>query len=188
MKSVLKKIVPPIVLVLLILAFAQSMQPKPVKKAIPTPTPVVVKEIKFTPEQLTQYYHVYTNPYVLAIRKALNGYLDRTMAGITIPSDVVVKSAKSSDGSLEGLDSFSKDYYKSKFIVYTIVDSVTGGKAINIIFQDKPDRIFFTWVYKLADGTYELRGFAQNNEFTSQDIKNINIEYKTLIADKQHSL
>ena len=169
----------------------------------PTPTPTVsgstegeIAELEFTPEQLEGYYKVYSNPFVLHVRKALNGYLDGTNDGILSPETAIkaqtlegafpgngIENAKSTPA---GLDSFSKDYYRSKFIVMAIDDGITGGKIINIIFQDKPDKLFNAWVYKGED--FELRGFWQNMNFTSEEMRKTVIQYKRFIEDKEHAL
>lgn len=62
-----------------------------------------------------------------------------------------------------GLESFDKIYYKSKFIIYAAADNEFGGVQANIVFVDKPDTVFWTWVYRLGgDGEYSLRGFCKN--------------------------
>ena len=152
-----------------------------------TPPASGIEELKFTEEELKWYYSSYKNPYVLHIRKALNGYLSGTNEGMDTP-DLVIKADTSDDGTVGGLSSFGNDYYKSKFIVFAINDSVTGGKTINIVFQDKPDKLFNAWVYKLADGTYDLRGFWQNKEFTPEKMKDINIQFREYMEDKEHAL
>jgi len=150
--------------------------------------PTQVEELKLTPEQLKQYYQTYEDPFVLHIRKALTGYLNGTNEGISAP-EVVIKSNKLDDGPA-GLDSFDKNYYKSKFIVYAINDALAGGKMINIIFQDKPDKLFNAWVYRLADadGNYDLRGFWENTAFNEGKMATIRIIYKKYLEDKKHAL
>ena len=145
-----------------------------------------VQEISFTPEQLQQYYATYQDPYVIALRTALNGYLDGTNKGMDSPQ-LVIKSSKR-DGYLDGFSSFSKDYYKGRFIVYAIGDSAAGGKDIAIIFQDKPDMLFRAWVYQLANGRYDLRGFSQDLSYTSEKMLEIQKEYKSLLTERNHSL
>ena len=159
----------------------------PVADVTSTPQANEPEELKFTEEELKGYYSSYKNPFVLHIRKALNGYLSGTNEGIDMP-DLVIKADISEDGTIGGLSSFSSDYYKSKFIVFAINDSVIGGKMINIVFQDKPDKLFNAWVYKLAGGSYDFRGFWQNKEFTPDKMKNINIQFKAYLEDKKHAL
>jgi len=146
-----------------------------------------VKPAEFTQEQLEKYYETYEDPYVKHIRVALNGYLDGTMEGIG-SVDTVVKEKTNADGSVSGLDAYSKDYYKSKFVVVLSSPSVAGGKEINIIFQDKPDKIFWTWVYAKESDVYELRGFSENIGIQGDKLRDTLIIYKNVIEDKEHSL
>ncbi len=178
-----------IALIMLLIAFSFSagyfLKPA-TKTTIPTAQIKTIKEITFTTEQLEQYYATYQDPYVIALRTALNGYLDGTNNGIENPQIVIESSRR--DGYIDGLSSFSNDYYKSKFIVYAIGNSVVGGKQIAIIFQDKPDKLFNALVYKLADGVYDLRGFSQNLSYTPEKMKNIGIQYKVKLTDTKHAL
>lgn len=150
------------------------------------PTPTNVEPAVFTQTQLNDYYQTMKNPFVLHIRKALNGYLNGTNVGIDSPELVIEKDEI--NGSPAGLSSFDKDYYKSKFIVYMISDSMAGGKFVRIIFQDKPDKLFIAWVYKLAGGEYDFRGFSQDSSFTEEKMKEIQIIFKTVLEDKIHSI
>ena len=151
----------------------------------------LVEEVKPTPIEMTeeqeqQYYQIYENPYVIHIRTAIDGYLDGTNEGIHSPA-VVVESKQEKDGSLSGLDSF-KDYIEGKFIVLAINDGAMGGKIINIMFQDKPDKIFWTWVYKEVPENYDLRGFKENLNFSPDQIETTQILFKNYLEDKEHSL
>ncbi|MDD4902844.1 MAG: hypothetical protein PHE24_07000, partial [Patescibacteria group bacterium] len=96
------------------------------------------------PGDLQAYYNVYQAPSVLHLRKALNSYLDGTNIGM---EGRAVIEKRIIEGSLTGLDSFDKTYYKSKFIVLAIDPYDYGGELVTIIFQDKPDKIFQAWVY-----------------------------------------
>lgn len=145
-----------------------------------------VEELEFTQEQLEQYYAVYQNPYVVHLREALNGYLNGTNQGIESP-ELVLPQQKINDANA-GLESFSKDYYQSKFIVFAVNSSIAGGKEIAIIFQDKPDKLFNAWVYQLADNTYDLRGFGKNKTFTPDKMVVISKQYARLLNDKEHAL
>ncbi|MCL4354058.1 hypothetical protein M1349_01135 [Patescibacteria group bacterium] len=137
-------------------------------------------------ENIQTYYDVYKNPFVLYLRKAINAYTnnDSLAANLTISA---VRKEKM-DGVISGLDSFDRNYYKSKFVVLTINDSVSGGKDIQILFQDKPDRIFYAWVYKLSNGDYELRGFNSKENFDREALDKVVSEQRSLILDKKHSL
>jgi hypothetical protein len=99
---------------------------------------------------------VYNNPYIKHIRVALNGYLDGSNLGTeeSFPLGITENC---------GLDKFDRSYYKSKFIVFNAEDSKYGGLQTWIVFVDKPDALFWTWVYNLGwdNKTYSLRGFCK---------------------------
>jgi len=146
-----------------------------------------IPEETFSDDQLKSYYASYNNPYVVHVRKALDGYSTGTNVGMDIPEAVMEKRI---DGNMVfGLSAFDKDYYKSKFIVWQIDDHAGGGKDITLIFQDKPDRIFHAWVYQLGDesGEYDLRGFWEDEE-SSKGIKILLKAYGKYIMDKTHNL
>lgn len=134
----------------------------------------------------SNYYKVYDNPYVIYLRKSFNAYLNNDINSVSISTTAIEKNIK--DGIINGLDSFDKSYYKSKFVVITINDSLAGGKDIQIIFQDKPDRIFYAWVYQLSDGNYELRGFNSKENIDKNEMDKIIETYRSYIFDGNHSL
>lgn len=148
--------------------------------------PATVSSQSGTPNNLEKYYAVYSNPYVIHLRKSLNGYLDGSNYGMDAPDFVIRKS--STETTLDGLSSFSQDYYKSKFIVMYIDNSVVGGKFISIIFQDKPDKMFTAWVYKLGDGTYDFRSFGQDLRYDSEKMAELRKQYSEFLIDKENSL
>ena len=136
-------------------------------------------------QELENYFQVYKNPFVLYLRKALNAYLANDSSNIGISSTAVKENNRK--GVISGLDSFDKIYYKSKFVVLTINNSLFGGKDIQILFQEKPDRIFYVWVYKLTEDKYELRGFSSKESFNTQQMKEVIKNYEPYIFDKKHS-
>jgi len=136
--------------------------------------------------ELTQYYKVYESPYVIHLRKALNAYLEGKNTSVNTATQAI--SAETVNDIINGLDSFDRSYYKSKFIVLTVDDNVAGGKYIKILFQEKPDRIFNAWVYQLSNGSYELRTFGSEKNQDPDKMKFIQKEFKTNIEDTVHSL
>ena len=142
--------------------------------------PIVMNE-----EELVQYYQAYKDPYVIHLRKSIDGYLNGTNYGMDNPD--IVYELEMDDGRISGVEPF-KEYLESKFIVISIDDGLFGGKIINIMFQDKPDQIFWTWVYKKADGEYDLRGFTNNVNFDETQIKEFQILFKNYLEDKEHAL
>ncbi len=168
---------------LLLVSYHSKVDSSNLRKIASSPT---VTPLSFSPEQLATYYKSYQDPYVIHIRTALNGYLDGSDTGIDSPN-LVIESTKTAV-LISGLSSFSKDYYKSKFIVMAINPALSGGENISIIFQDKPDKLFDVWVYKLAGGAFDLRSFGQDTSYTPEKMANLQIEYKEALSDKQHSL
>jgi len=130
-------------------------------------------EAQFTHEQLEEYYLVYKNSDVKYLRTLFDSYLHR------------------SDGSAQErqiLDKWDKAYFRSKFIVMSRDDNTFGGTFIAILFQDRPDKVFMTWVYPEGENkrlTLRRLGAA---DFSEEDIRRINIRYKKLIEDKVHAM
>jgi hypothetical protein len=149
---------------------------KPLKKEVKTPPPSKkgIKEAVFTKEQLEKYYHVYKNPFVKHLRRALNIFLEgKKEAEVAFGPDTEKYS----------------EYLKGKFIVLTINRALGGGCDMLIIFQDKPDKVFYAWVYKLAGeegkDEYELRTFKEYDKVNAGDVVK---QYRKFIEDKEHSL
>ena len=137
-------------------------------------------------EAVEGYYRIYQNPMVIYVRTALNAYLQGDPQK-TIPDIAKVKSED--EKYTYGLDSFDKKYYQSKFVVILKDDNTLGGgNYFTIMFQDKPDKFFTTWIYQLADKTYEMRGFWSLKKQSAEDIKKVNTEFKQFLIDKEHSM
>lgn len=100
---------------------------------------------------------IYASPYIQHIRLAINAYLNGSNTGIEGPA-----LGDASDPEC-GLTNFDKSYYKSKFVIIEAEDNDYGGVAAYIVFADKPDSIFWAWVYQLGGdgGEYSLRGFCR---------------------------
>ena len=83
------------------------------------------------------------------------------MAG-NIGAEEVIALEESSKSDKCGLGIVDKSYYESKFLLYGAADNDYGGVQAYIVFIDKPDTIFWAWVYRLGgDGEYSLRGFCK---------------------------
>ena len=102
---------------------------------------------------------IYNNPYIKHIRTAFNGYLDGSNTGTEKAFRTMTLDSPGQEKC--GLDSFDKSYYKSKFFLYDASDSDYGGVQAYIVFKDKPDTLFWAWVYRLGGGGYSLRGFCK---------------------------
>jgi len=150
-----------------------------------------IEQQKIIDEQTKEYYAVYQNPYVLEIRKTLNTYLEdpKSLSSTLVEKGTVPSGSGGTELKIKGLDSFSSDYYKGRFVVVDIFDFMGGGKQIEILFPDKPDQVFWVWVYKLGgDGGYDMRGFSESPYWTKEKLNSFLKRNQTLIQDKAHSL
>ncbi len=98
---------------------------------------------------------IQNSPHIKQIRIALNGYLDGTNIGL--------EETALDDSSKEmkcGLNNFDKTYYSSKFVVLHAEDNDWGGVQAYITFVDKPDTVFFVWIYGIV-GEQRLRTLCE---------------------------
>lgn len=140
-------------------------------------------------QSLDDYFHVYQNEYVRYLRQALDAYLANDPSQACIIQGAVAQQAR--EGITAGLDAFDKNYYKSKFVVLTFDNFENNeelGKSIQILFQDKPDRIFFAWVGNNDEGEICLLGFLSNDDQDPQQLKEATEFYEGLIYSKEYSL
>src|SRR3989344_1299322 len=139
------------------------------------------EELVITGDDLSEYYSAYENPLVIAIRTSLNNYLIGKTIGLT---DVAIEAYADENATVGGLDSFSKDYYRSKFIVLDHNrDADNGGEVVSIIFQDKPDKQFNIWMYVRPDGI-EMRSIYQNSTFNEATLTK---QERQFLSDKVHA-
>lgn len=131
-----------------------------------------IKEIVISKEGLKTYKHTYTSPDVQYLREAFDSYLSGKMG-----------SGASSEKEYEPLKKYELAYYKSKFIVLAINQDAIGQWVIDILFQDRPDKVFTAVTY---DG-FELREFSDKN-LPVCDIERLKIMYRKLIKSKELSL
>lgn len=136
---------------------------------------------KDTDTALQGYYDSYKDPFVIQIRTTLNSYLKdpKTL------SETILEGL--GDGN-SGLKNFSSDYYKGRFVVMDIKKALAGGEEVSILFPDKPDKVFWVWIYKTTASGYEMRGFQQNPAYTQEKIDHYIKQYTQLINDKEHSM
>jgi len=100
----------------------------------------------------------YDNPYIKHLRTAFNGYLEGTNNGV---EEGVAEKSKLESELKCGLGSFDKSYFKSNFNVIEVERNDYGGIVAYIAFSDKPDRVFWAWIYQYGGGDYTLRGFCE---------------------------
>ncbi len=111
-----------------------------------------------SPEENKINIQIKKDPFVKHLRKVLDAFLN----GKTIPcqdsscySNDIAYYIESSEIDVE--------YLKGKFIVLQTDIAPGGGESIIVLFKDKPDQVFYVWVYGGKKGEkYDVRGF---NEF-----------------------
>lgn len=97
------------------------------------------------------------DPYILFLRKTFDDFLNE---------NYIIGDNISLIG-LHGLKLYDKEYFRSKFFVGTIENSEGGGMNLQIGFVDRPDRVFFAWIYDKGNA-FRLNAFIDAN---------LNIEY-----------
>lgn len=152
--------------------------------------------ILLTDKQRNEYYNLYKIPQVIFLRKALNAYLDKERKDACILSIAVQENRF--NGLLTGLDAYDKSYYKSKFIVVKVKEntSITAASGnsiqandIYIIFQDKPDRLFYALVGKDPNGEKMcLWGFNSKEQQNNEALQTYNQMFREYLTDKDHAL
>jgi hypothetical protein len=134
-------------------------------------TNTAAPEKHFTPEQLQGYYHTYERPEVKYLRTAFDSYLN----------------GKGSYDEAALLSKWDKRYFGSKFIVTSINHGALGGTWIDIIFQQKPDAVFSTWVYGSPESAYQLRAFKSRG-LSQQRMLEIQGDFRQFLEDKEHAM
>lgn len=135
---------------------------------------------------LAGYYAVYQNPFVIGLRKELDGYIALKQG----KSERWHGRGKTDEAVMERADLEQVDsrYLSSRFTVYKIEGApLTGGRQVSILFIDKPDRIFKAWMYLTGDGVYELRGFKDSG-VTPEQIAVMRKSWEKLMLDREHAL
>jgi hypothetical protein len=135
--------------------------------------------ITLTGKKLKEYHALYRDRFALAVRRELKRFL----AGQLDAESPAVKGALGK--GTDGLATFSRDYYKSPFIVIQIAPFLGGGRNVSIIFSDKPDKVFDVWIYCMSSERCEMRGFVQDTEFEVAEIQAV---YRNLLSDRRHTL
>ena len=119
-----------------------------------------------TTENLVNYEAVYHEFPVVFLRRIFDAYVANDLENVCILPFAMNKIDGKDIGFeniTSGLDSFDKSYYKSKFIVWSYFENKESGHDIEILFRDKPDRIFYAWVGRNPEGEICLLGFNSSN-------------------------
>ncbi len=83
----------------------------------------------------------------------------------------------------DGLKHYDKEYYKSRFFVVNSSDGIMGGVFLDIIFVDKPDRVFKVWMYKFKH--FRIRNIYGKDDETGDYAKESLKYYKNYIGKKE---
>ncbi len=121
-----------------------------------------------------------TNDKAKYIQEAKSQIQDTLALYLNNPSKLSDTLVNGLGDNNSGLINYPSDYYKSKFVVINSKKSLAGGIELNILFVEKPDKVFWVWLYKQADGTYDMRGFQENTIYTEDTIKEIQSTLKQI--------
>ncbi len=127
-------------------------------------------------EELQAYRRVYHNPFVQHVRSALDSFIEGEARGIFEGEELI-----------ENLESW-REYLPHRFVVLSLEPSPAGGYLITLLSREKPDRIFSAWVYNLAGGVYQLRGFSENTDIPREEIPEMILRYSAFLADTVHCI
>jgi hypothetical protein len=140
-------------------------------------------------EVLKENSQKFKDPYVLAIRKALNLYLTGKLTAKSDPLLVNGDAKLDRKGFfLTGLKNFNIEYYKSKFIAFKTMTAPDKGEIVYLEFIDKPDRVFTAGIFPSSQGTFKLEYFGQDQQVTQEKLQKLNTQYSFLLQDRTHAL
>lgn len=123
-----------------------------------------LEEFEFSENDFKQLAETGKADFVINLRKAFNDFINGKAE-----SPYFEKSALNAVG--DNLNSFNKNYFKSKFIVLSVnQDYPVGGVFLDIIFRDMPDKVFTAWMFE-TENIFKLRIIEQNLDYTSSEIK-----------------
>jgi hypothetical protein len=168
-------------ILLVVLALSTALYVHIIDRKEPTSSPiesagdgkVTATSTTLSEEDIKAYLKTLGRPYIKELRKTLDNYNEGKISeNDIINSDLIVNPEASGSGTRCGLKSFNPDYFKSKFMVSWVDSGLGGGLIVDIIFLNKPDKVFSVWVYETSSG-WELRSFCENKEFTPKDIDEI---------------
>ena len=123
--------------------------------------------IKFTPpldQEIAYNEEIAKDEFVQYLRRAINDYLSSNYISYndnTCNFSGLLDDKHCEDVAYDDLAEFI-DYLDSKFIVLQIDIAPGGGSSLIILFKNKPDKLFYAWVYGHGDGYFDLRGFQEH--------------------------
>lgn len=124
-----------------------------------------IQEVNFNKEMAQDRFVKY-------LRTALNNWLSGKYGSATHPKTSyecpytgLMYGKQCPDGAFDegdyssGLSKIDPTYLKSKFIVLSADGAPGGGESIVLLFKDKPDKVFYAWVYRYRDDNDVIKGF-----------------------------
>ncbi len=123
-----------------------------------------IESAEFTDDEINQIKETGEAVFVINLRNAFTDYLKGK-----ISSEYFEPSAVKSSG--DNLTTFDKSYFKSKFFVLKVDQGfAVGGVLMDILFKDKPDKVFSVWMFE-TENIYKLRMIEHNKDYSDEDIK-----------------
>lgn len=127
-------------------------------------------------EELQAYRRVYDDPFVQHVRTGLDSFMAGEGRGVFQGEELL--------GNLEAW----REYLSHRFVVLSLEPSPAGGYLITLLSREKPDRAFTAWVYSLAGGDFQLRGFSESGDIPREDIPELTLRYSAFLADTLHCI
>ena len=115
--------------------------------AVGRPAPLVLSEIQYK-----RLFDSYKDPVVLGLRHSLDEYLNGTAGKYTT----------------QILSETPRALLAKSFMLLDVNNGPAGGTFLTIQFGSDVSRVYRAWVYRLASGSFELRGWYIANCTASQ--------------------
>lgn len=162
-----------IILVIVALSFAFIHREPEKPKSLCT----LINHTKPLAQEIVYDKKIKEDAFVQYLRVALNNYLSGQYGSTVTPKTTYkcdytgLKNGKQcpdgtfdeiGDGYEYSLSKTDKSYLQGKFIVLGTDKAVGGGEVITLLFKDKPDKVFFAWVYGYGGEGFDLRGFGEH--------------------------
>ncbi|MCX6717295.1 MAG: hypothetical protein NTU76_01295 [Candidatus Taylorbacteria bacterium] len=124
------------------------------------------------PNELKFKTQIKRDPFIKHLRKVLDAFLNgKTIScqGSSCYSNDIAYYIESSE--------IDAEYLKGQFIVLQTDIAPGGGESIIILFKDKPDQVFYVWVYggKIGED-YDVRGFNEFGKLSNKRLSDSDIQ------------
>lgn len=123
-----------------------------------------IEPAEFTDDEINQIKETGEAIFVINLRNAFTDYLKGKSSSVYYEPSAVNSSG-------DNLTLFDKSYFKSKFFVLKVDQGfAVGGVLMDILFKDKPDKVFSVWMF-VTENIYKLRMIEHNKDYSTDDIK-----------------